>query len=740
MINDNAQCPAAAAGFDAPEEALERDYLERRQIAATVYNLLVTAPQDWSMRVGVFGAWGEGKTTVCKFIDGLARSEGHIVLWFNPWTANSMDQLWALFANNLIDALTAAGLRLKGTVLSKVIETARKNADPVQRLAEVNIFAKAGIGAGIALLGKMFKTDRLFIERIRGQFPDKRIIVIIDDLDRAPPGIVPTLLLSLRELLDVPTFSFLLPFDPDIISKSLVKEHPAWGSGDRFLEKIIDFRLRLPIPTFEQRRRLFLENLEVHCPHVPTDAMVSTLHLLPDNPRRIKALVRSLAMLKDEVARHGDAELDWSLIMFSALIRVESSNFLEAYVEEVFRVSPGEPDRWLELAVDPKDAAKCRHEMIEQSLNASDVSDQRMRERLKQICEAMREQHPYTLGVTFQYHSELLTRPHAMTWREFEQLLAIEGERSASENWLRDHAARRQLEMDAVLDVLLRTLVNFYDARLEVASRDELLSEHDAEMVRASKGLVLLRDLIGGRVAASLVRKLIEERRHFEAFLEVAFKWAHFEKNETDHVARIAERDTLVEWLAAVGDEVLASLADLVKEHHDPFDEPARAELKRHLLENVKERLAKLVMNKLSVSGGMHEFFDQNRHAAARWLLFDLEGPIWTGRGRERVSEILATASSNGTVQKNARRWLELACRAKTGGFKIDQATINAFMEAKDTVPVLWTAAVASPLQYRMLSDTRKLRTDLIEYGGGETRLPIPNWLHENALFHPHLK
>jgi predicted KAP-like P-loop ATPase len=136
--NDNA-CLATQAGYDAPEEDLGRDYLGRRQVAATLYNLVVGTPQDWSTRVGLFGAWGEGKTTVCKFVERLARDDGHIVLWFDPWAARSIDELWAAFAERLIDGLEAAGVNVEGTVLAKFFGKARKITDLVERLAEINI-------------------------------------------------------------------------------------------------------------------------------------------------------------------------------------------------------------------------------------------------------------------------------------------------------------------------------------------------------------------------------------------------------------------------------------------------------------------------------------------------------------------------------------------------------------------------------------------------------------------------
>jgi hypothetical protein len=47
------------------------------------------------------------------------------------------------------------------------------------------------------------------------------VIVFIDDLDRATPELLPKLLLSLREILDLPGFTFVLAFDNEIVADGL---------------------------------------------------------------------------------------------------------------------------------------------------------------------------------------------------------------------------------------------------------------------------------------------------------------------------------------------------------------------------------------------------------------------------------------------------------------------------------------------------------------------------------------
>ena len=53
--------------------------------------------------------------------------------------------------------------------------------------------------SALGLVGKWLKPDGAQVTKIREKLGAKRVIVFIDDLDRATPELLPKLLLSLRE-------------------------------------------------------------------------------------------------------------------------------------------------------------------------------------------------------------------------------------------------------------------------------------------------------------------------------------------------------------------------------------------------------------------------------------------------------------------------------------------------------------------------------------------------------------
>ncbi len=97
-------------GYDAPRAKQAEDSLDRWRFASELMGLIRNTPPEWSIRIGLTGKWGEGKSTVLHFIEGLARRDGHLVVWFVPWAATSLDELWAEFANRLLEAVGQAGI------------------------------------------------------------------------------------------------------------------------------------------------------------------------------------------------------------------------------------------------------------------------------------------------------------------------------------------------------------------------------------------------------------------------------------------------------------------------------------------------------------------------------------------------------------------------------------------------------------------------------------------------------
>ena len=48
-------------GYDSAVSSHDEDLLNRWPIAQEVYGIATTGPKDWSVRIGIYGEWGQEK-------------------------------------------------------------------------------------------------------------------------------------------------------------------------------------------------------------------------------------------------------------------------------------------------------------------------------------------------------------------------------------------------------------------------------------------------------------------------------------------------------------------------------------------------------------------------------------------------------------------------------------------------------------------------------------------------------
>ena len=136
-----------AGGFDAP--AVE-DVLGRWAFAREISLLATNAPADWSLRVGIYGSWGTGKTTVLGFVEHIVGQRGHIPVWFNPWGHGDKHEMFGELADAAREALGAAGIKTSGWFRRSAKKVGKTVAGGAETVADVAVAAGVPTMAGNA--------------------------------------------------------------------------------------------------------------------------------------------------------------------------------------------------------------------------------------------------------------------------------------------------------------------------------------------------------------------------------------------------------------------------------------------------------------------------------------------------------------------------------------------------------------------------------------------------------------
>lgn len=226
---------------DAPVSTKDEDIFSRWKFSERVAQVIASRRDPSSIVIGLYGRWGDGKTSVLNFIEqSLDANDDVICIKFNPWRFGTEDQLLMGFFNQIAEALDDK-LETTGDTLKDI---GRKVISPLASLAGIG-----GVGE-IATSFISMPDINIFKSRTEQllEKSQKRVLILIDDVDRLDKTEIHALFRLVKLTADFKYTSYILAFDKDIVASSLQDRYSTsqGNSGEAFLEKIIQVPLHLP--------------------------------------------------------------------------------------------------------------------------------------------------------------------------------------------------------------------------------------------------------------------------------------------------------------------------------------------------------------------------------------------------------------------------------------------------------------------------------------------------------------
>lgn len=234
-------------GLDKPGTDPAKDAFNRWPFCKRLSEMIAELnAADGAPVIGIFGKWGDGKSTALNYIKGHLEAnykQRVVVCAFNPWFFRNQEALVSEFFEMLSTELASStGLSRKefGEALKKVS----------------GLFGFVDPSGGIVSnlideVGQRFSSELLEDRRdevsknIRKA--NRTVVVLIDDLDQLDHDEIVTMLKLVRLNANFPRIVYLLAFDDNIVAKAI---GPRYGDGDedghQFLQKIIQYPFALP--------------------------------------------------------------------------------------------------------------------------------------------------------------------------------------------------------------------------------------------------------------------------------------------------------------------------------------------------------------------------------------------------------------------------------------------------------------------------------------------------------------
>ncbi len=234
--------------LDAPVSIKTEDHFQRYEFSRRIAMLINGANFSSSLVIGIYGKWGEGKSSVLNFVSSEIRADS-IQIKFNPWYFQEDKQLVKSFFESIASAL---GKKL-ASKKDQILQVFADYSDSVGSIA--GNFMPYGIGALFGAGKKIvstFKKDSLEHYKNRVQVlideADCNFVIFIDDIDRLNISEIQSIFRLVKLVGDFPRFTYVLAFDDELVAASL--GHQFGGKekedGYSFLEKIIQLPLTLP--------------------------------------------------------------------------------------------------------------------------------------------------------------------------------------------------------------------------------------------------------------------------------------------------------------------------------------------------------------------------------------------------------------------------------------------------------------------------------------------------------------
>jgi hypothetical protein len=725
-----------STGFDAPITSLEADYLNRWPLARQVYRVAVDGPAEWSARIGVYGEWGTGKTSVLRFVEAMARKDGHIVAWFDPWEYGNKSDLWQAFVlavSNAAEAKLGNPVEVGG---KKLKAASGKVAGFLSKLSKaVPLEGASAVGEGLELLRSAFAFSQKDLDGLLEVLNGNRVIVIIDDLDRTEAELVPEILFALKQVMDVRGFSFICGFDPQVVGKVLKSRHKGFGNGLKFLEKIIDYPVWLPPASSEGLKKIAEADAEKYCPFIPPSALHDALDLLPKNPRSIRQFVRLCALLKTQTERHGSDELNWPIILMANVIKVRfpmldprllhSQEFYGGIgMRRTYNTSAQEGEK-----VDQEIAAHAEKCLTEIGIiDASGESMNWLQRAIRRICQHL----DLWMGEGVQgviYQATLVEWPRALTKQEFDEVTPLWKSKKSIPSvgrWIADHAEKQGLRITEVAGDLVILLVD----RLK-------------NCLRAADGAFTDREKVSNRAQAKRIQSFLEELvlrpAKFHADLH-ARDWIPVDLLISEMVKLAEARSPVHQELWPKNERILVELVGGWDARFEPLLDAARSVGRhgRHCVEGrfstaIARQLNDIVDDHLSYQliKGIDEAdfiariaYHRDGTKVMRELIVNPQSRLWMIHSGDFVAAFAKRRPTAG-VRGNAYMLLEWIKHLLKDVDPGDGKTGQAMAGNNDLMQAVWQAATFKPFLGSHAHMIREIPEKAKELG---VALEVPSW------------
>jgi hypothetical protein len=257
--------------------------------------------------LGIYGPWGSGKSSLLNALRVRLDGDDDVIpVFFDAWRYQKSEHIIV----PLMHSIYSAGARRRdqglvrsiGRALVSLAASLKFKLGPVEFDLSGAEEAFRVQQSALDALDAAFERPFADMANISRELGTRRIVVLIDDLDRCSPAKVVDVLEAINLVMDVRGFVFVLALDYDVLVEAVRIRYPH-TSGHVFIEKMVQVPFRVPrlvlaresfladlVPQWRSASRGLGRDFAGHAYDVATIA-------LDANPRQIKRFLNSVLVI-----------------------------------------------------------------------------------------------------------------------------------------------------------------------------------------------------------------------------------------------------------------------------------------------------------------------------------------------------------------------------------------------------------------------------------------------------------
>lgn len=222
------------------EAEVSYDLLDRQSVINQLYNTIINCYPSRTFTIGLNGKWGSGKTTiinnVLKTIKDNNIEDLFVIVRFDPWEYNNeRAMLKGLIEKIMINIDLNPWIEDLDKLVNSIIDVVFSDSK--------NSF-KSILNSGIKNIQSKIKVENIINNYLLKH--GKRMVLIIDNLDRIDSDKIKFMLKIISTTLNLKNTINLLLYDDSIIQKELDKCFGTNGLNVKYMDKIVQLKIDVP--------------------------------------------------------------------------------------------------------------------------------------------------------------------------------------------------------------------------------------------------------------------------------------------------------------------------------------------------------------------------------------------------------------------------------------------------------------------------------------------------------------